>query len=29
VDGMILATVTHGDPLVARAAGKLGLPVVL
>jgi len=28
VDGMILATVTHGDPLVARCR-KLGLPVVL
>jgi LacI family transcriptional regulator len=28
VDGMILATVTQGDPLVARCR-KLGLPVVL
>ena len=28
VDGLILATVTHGDPLVARCR-KLGLPVVL
>jgi LacI family transcriptional regulator len=28
VDGMVLATVTHGDPLVARCR-KLGLPVTL
>jgi LacI family transcriptional regulator len=28
VDGMILATATHGDPLVARCR-RLGLPVVL